>query len=34
MDSEGFVYFSQRMKRMIVTSGYNVLEKEEELKAN
>jgi long-chain acyl-CoA synthetase len=24
MDSEGFVYFSQRMKRMIVTSGYNV----------
>ena len=24
MDSEGFVYFRQRMKRMIVTSGYNV----------
>ena len=24
MDSEGFIYFSQRMKRMIVTSGYNV----------
>ena len=24
MDSDGFVYFSQRMKRMIVTSGYNV----------
>ena len=24
MDSEGFVYFSQRIKRMIVTSGYNV----------
>ena len=24
MDDEGFVYFSQRMKRMIVTSGYNV----------
>lgn len=24
MDEEGFVYFSQRMKRMIVTSGYNV----------
>ena len=24
MDSEGFVYFKQRMKRMIVTSGYNV----------
>ncbi len=24
MDEEGFVYFKQRMKRMIVTSGYNV----------
>ena len=24
MDEEGFVYFSQRIKRMIVTSGYNV----------
>ena len=24
MDAEGFVYFSQRMKRMIITSGYNV----------
>ena len=24
MDSEGFVYFRQRMKRMIITSGYNV----------
>jgi len=24
MDAEGFVYFKQRMKRMIVTSGYNV----------
>ena len=24
MDSEGFVYFKQRIKRMIVTSGYNV----------
>ena len=24
MDDEGFIYFSQRMKRMIVTSGYNV----------
>lgn len=24
MDGEGFVYFKQRMKRMIVTSGYNV----------
>lgn len=24
MDSEGFVYFKQRMKRMIITSGYNV----------
>ena len=24
MDNEGFIYFSQRMKRMIVTSGYNV----------
>ena len=24
MDEEGFVYFRQRMKRMIVTSGYNV----------
>ena len=24
MDDEGFVYFSQRIKRMIVTSGYNV----------
>ena len=24
MDEEGFIYFSQRIKRMIVTSGYNV----------
>ena len=24
MDDEGFIYFRQRMKRMIVTSGYNV----------
>ena len=24
MDSEGFIYFRQRIKRMIVTSGYNV----------
>ena len=24
MDDEGFVYFKQRIKRMIVTSGYNV----------
>lgn len=24
MDEEGFIYFKQRMKRMIVTSGYNV----------
>lgn len=24
MDQDGFVYFRQRMKRMIVTSGYNV----------
>lgn len=24
IDEEGFVYFKQRMKRMIVTSGYNV----------
>lgn len=24
IDSEGFVYFKQRIKRMIVTSGYNV----------
>ena len=24
MDSEGFVYFKQRIKRMIITSGYNV----------
>ncbi|MDO4845038.1 MAG: AMP-binding protein [Oscillospiraceae bacterium] len=24
MDADGFVYFSQRIKRMIVTSGYNV----------
>ena len=24
MDSEGFIYFRQRMKRMIITSGYNV----------
>ncbi len=24
MDSDGFVYFCQRMKRMIITSGYNV----------
>ncbi len=24
MDAEGFIYFKQRMKRMIITSGYNV----------
>lgn len=24
MDSEGYVYFKQRIKRMIITSGYNV----------
>ena len=24
MDTDGFVYFRQRLKRMIVTSGYNV----------
>ena len=24
MDAEGFVYFRQRIKRMIITSGYNV----------
>ncbi len=24
MDSDGFIYFRQRMKRMIITSGYNV----------
>ena len=24
MDKEGFVYFKQRLKRMIITSGYNV----------
>ena len=24
MDAEGFIYFRQRLKRMIVTSGYNV----------
>ena len=24
MDEEGFVYFKQRMKRLIITSGYNV----------
>ncbi|MBR3744260.1 MAG: AMP-binding protein [Bacteroidales bacterium] len=24
MDNEGFIYFSQRIKRMIITSGYNV----------
>jgi long-chain acyl-CoA synthetase len=24
MDDEGFVYFKQRLKRMIITSGYNV----------
>ena len=24
MDADGFVYFRQRIKRMIVTSGYNV----------
>ena len=24
MDEEGFIYFRQRIKRMIVTSGYNV----------
>ena len=24
MDEDGFIYFAQRMKRMIITSGYNV----------
>ena len=24
MDADGFVYFKQRLKRMIITSGYNV----------
>ena len=24
MDEDGFVYFRQRLKRMIITSGYNV----------
>ena len=24
MDSDGFVYFRQRIKRMIITNGYNV----------
>ena len=24
MDDDGFIYFKQRLKRMIVTSGYNV----------
>jgi long-chain acyl-CoA synthetase len=24
MDGDGFVYFRQRLKRMIITSGYNV----------
>jgi len=24
MDTDGFVYFKQRIKRMIITSGYNV----------
>jgi len=24
MDKEGFIYFRQRIKRMIITSGYNV----------
>ena len=24
MDADGFVYFRQRIKRMIITSGYNV----------
>ena len=24
MDDDGFVYFRQRIKRMIITSGYNV----------
>lgn len=24
MDAEGFIYFKQRLKRMIITSGYNV----------
>lgn len=24
MDEEGFIYFKQRIKRLIVTSGYNV----------
>ena len=25
MDPDGFVYFRQRLKRMIVTSGYNCI---------
>jgi long-chain acyl-CoA synthetase len=24
MDDQGFIYFKQRLKRMIITSGYNV----------
>ena len=24
MDEEGFIYFRQRIKRMIITNGYNV----------
>jgi long-chain acyl-CoA synthetase len=24
MDTDGFIYFKQRIKRMIITSGYNV----------
>lgn len=24
MDSDGFVYFKSRLKRMIVSSGYNI----------
>lgn len=24
MDSEGYVYYKQRMKRMIISSGYNI----------
>ena len=24
MDKDGFIYFRQRIKRMIITSGYNV----------
>ena len=31
MDEEGFIYFKQRIKRMIVTSGYNVYPSEVEV---